>query len=123
MSETSNLYKYSAAAQGFALWASWAFYINSKVSLSAGITAGLVQGVFSFCSTLIVIALITKLYNHFNHLLLKLVLPTCLMVLMLSFILISAHTLANTPEIFKTVAPSLFIATLFCAFTTYKLKK
>ena len=123
MSETSNFYKYSAAVQGFALWASWAFYINSKVSLSAGITAGIIQGVFSFCSTLIVIALITKLYNHFNQLYLKLILPTCLMMCMLSFVQISAHAIANTPEILKTVAPPLFIATLFCAFTTYKLNK
>ena len=32
-----------------------------------------------------------------------------------------AHTIAKTPEILKTIAPNLIVATLFCSFTTYKL--
>jgi len=123
MGTISNLYKYSAATQGFVLWGSWAFYINSQVSTLAGIKAGIVQGLFSFVSTLLVISILSKLYNHFKQPLLKLTLPTLLIVLTLSSILITAHTIANTPEIIKTVTPSLIVAILFCSFTTYKLTK
>lgn len=123
MSKTSQFYRYSSATQGLALWATWAFYINYNVSLSAAISAAIVQGLFSFFATLAVISLLTKLYNYFDKPILKLVLPPLLMILMLCVVNISAHFLANTPELFKTVAPSLFIATLFCVFTTYKLNK
>lgn len=123
MNQTSNLYRYSAATQGFILWSAWAFYINSNVSLHTGIKAGVVQGVFSFISTLLVISILTKLVNYFERPSLKIIIPPCLMVLMLSTVVITIHTIAKTPEIVKTIAPSLIIAALFCSFTTYKLTK
>ena len=123
MKKVSNLYKFSAATQGFILWSCWAFYINSSVSTSAGIKAGLVQGLFSFIFTLVVISVLTKLYHHFEQPWLKRILPTGLTVLMLLSILVTVHTMANTPEIIKTIAPSLIVATLFCSYTAYKLTK
>ena len=121
MNETSTRYKYSAAIQGFLLWSCWAFYVNSKVSISAGLKAGLVQGLFSFFATLVVIYLLTKLYNHFESRLVKLIASPIIMITGLATILVSAHTIAETPKIILTIAPSLFIAILFISFTTYKL--
>ena len=121
MSETSIRYKFSAAIQGFLLWGCWAFYINSKVSFSAGITAGLVQGLFSFFATLVVIFLLTKLYNYFELRCFKLVASPIIMIIGLTIILVSVHKLAETPRLFSTIAPSLIVAIGFISFTTFKL--
>ena len=120
-SKTSTFYKYSAATQGFVLWSAWAFYINSKVSFSAGVTSGLTQGLFSFVSTLIVISLLTRLFNYFQRPFFKLFLPSLMMVSVLMVVLVLIHHIAGTPKMIQTVTPSLFVAALFCAFTTYKL--
>lgn len=121
MSEASIRYKYGAAIQGLVLWSCWAFYVNSKVSISAGIRAGIVQGLFSFFATLVVIYLLTKLYNHFESSFLKIIIPPTTMILSLTTILVTAHTIAETPKLVATIAPSLIVAALFCSFTTYKL--
>ncbi len=121
MKETSTRYKYNAAIQGFLLWSCWAFYVNYKVSIFAGIKAGLVQGLFSFFATLIVIFLLTKLYNYFELRVLKLLASPTIMIAGLSTILVSAHIVAETPKILPTIAPSLLVAILFISFTTYKL--
>ena len=121
MSETSALYRYSAAIQGFLLWSCWAFYVNSKVSLAAGIVAGLVQGLFSFFATLVVISLLTRLYNYIESKFLKLFIPPIIMLIGLTTILVIAHTIARTPKIIETISPSLIIAAFFCSFTIYKL--
>jgi len=120
-SKTSSLYNFSAASQGFLLWGGWGFYINSKVSLQNGITSGLVQGIFSFIATLVVIEALTKLFNSFDQKFLKFTIPTLVMVTALTIFSVIAHILAGTPEILKTIAPNLFVSTLFCLFTTYKL--
>ena len=121
MNQTSNRYKYSAAIQGFLLWGCWAFYINSQVSLSAGITAGLVQGLFSFVATLVVIILLTKLYNYFQISFLKNVASPIIVIVGLTTILVSTHKIAETPKLLSTITPSLVVAMLFISFTTYKL--
>jgi len=123
MSETSALYKWGAATQGFLLWSGWAFYVNSKVSFMSGIIAGLVQGLFSFFATLLVIALLTKLYNHIQTQHLKLILPPVIMLVCLTTVLVAAHTIAKTPRIIETIVPSLTVAAFFCSFTIYKLAK
>ena len=121
MSETSTRYKYSSAIQGFIIWGCWAFYVNSKVSFSAGIIAGLVQGLFSFSATLVVIHLLTMLYNYFEKHFIKVIVPPIIMIICLTLILVSVHTITETPKIIATVAPSLIVAALFISFTTYKL--
>jgi len=121
MSQTSSFYKYSVAVLGFILWGGWAFYINSKVSLSSGITSGLAQGAFSFVGTFVVIYLLTLLFNYFNERLFKLFIPTLIMVATLIVLSVLVHSLVNTPELIKTIAPNLVVSALFCAFTTYKL--
>jgi len=121
MSQTSASYQYGAAITGLVLWGGWAFYVNSKVSLFSGISAGLVQGVFSFTAAFVVISATTKLYNYFDQRLLKLIIPTLVMVIVFFILMLSAHTVARTPEILKTILPNLALSTLFCSFTTYKL--
>ena len=120
-SRTSTFYNIGAATQGFLLWGSWGFYVNYKVSLVNGITSGLVQGIFSFIATLAVIRALTFLFNLFEMKIMKYIIPTFLMVSALIFLSIIAHTFAGTPEILKTITPNLFVSTLFCIFTTYKL--
>ena len=114
-------YKYSSATQALLLWGGWSYYINSKVSVSTGIRSGLAQGLASFFLTLIVVFLVTKLFNYFKFSLLRFVLPTVLVVSMLLTFLLTLHTIVATPEIFKTILPPLSVALIFCAFTTYKL--
>ena len=120
-SKVSARYKYSSAIQGFILWGGWAFYINSNVSFYAGIIAGFVQGMFSFFATLIVIHLLTKLYDFFKAPLVKLIVSPTIMIICLTSILILVHTLTKTQKIIATITPSLIVATLFISFTTYKL--
>ena len=120
-SQTSAFYKYSAATQGCLIWGVWAFYINSKTSLTAGIISGLAQGLFSFIATLLVVAFLTKLFNYFTRPMVKWCLPTLIMVIVLAGVSTLIHVLVGTPEIIKTIFPSLSMATLFCGFTTYKL--
>ena len=121
MSETTSFYKYAAATQGFLLWGGWGFYVNSKISIRFGISAGLVQGIFSFVATLVVVYFLTKLFNYFDRFLFKMTLPTCLMLAALFSFSVFAHTVAQTPEILKTILPNLVVSGLFCFFTTYKL--
>jgi len=121
LSQTSSFYNYSSAIQALVLWGGWSYYINSKVSVSAGIKSGLAQGVASFFLTLIVVFLVTRFFNYFKISLLKFTVPTLLVVSMLLTFLVSLHTMVGTPEILKTIAPPLTMAVLFCVFTTYKL--
>jgi len=121
ISKISTRYKYTSAIQGFVIWGCWAFYVNSNVSFSAGIIAGFVQGLFSFFATLIVIHLLTKLYNFFETPLIKFIISPSIMIIGLTSILVLVHTLTQTPKIIATITPSLIVATLFISFTTYKL--
>jgi len=123
MAETSSLYKYGAATQGFLLWGGWGFYLNSKVSFHYGVSAGLVQGIFSFVATLVVVYLLTILFNYFKRFIFKVILPTCLMLVALFSFSFLAHSAAQTPEIIKTILPNLVVSALFCGFTTYKLAR
>ena len=120
-SQTSSFYKYSSATQALAIWGGWSYYVNSKVSVTAGIKSGIAQGVASFFLTLIVVFLVTKVFNYFKLSLLKFSAPTLLVVSMLLTFLVTLHTAVGTPEILKTIIPPLTMAILFCAFTTYKL--
>jgi len=116
LSKTSTFYNLSAAVQGFILWGGWGFYVNYQTSLINGITSGLVQGLFSFFATFAVIKSLTVLFNFFEVKLLKYIIPALLMVLSLASLSFIAHTFAGTPEILKTIAPNLFVSTLFCIY-------
>ena len=121
-SETSPFYKYSAATQALFIWGGWSYYVNSRVSIPSGITSGLAQGVASFCLTLIVVFLVTKIFNYFENRFFKVLLPTTIVVCILVIFLLCLHTLVGTPKILQTIAPPLLMALMFCSFTTYKLR-
>lgn len=121
--KTSALYKYGSATQGFIFWSCWAFFINSSVSFWAGIKAGLVQGSFSFLATLIIISVLTQLYNAFNQPLIKIAVPSFIILLCYSLVIAMSHIIAKTPNILATIAPSIIVVAVFCGITTYKLSR
>lgn len=119
--KTSNLYKYGSATQGLIFWGCWAFYVNSDDSFWAGFKAGLVQGLFSFLATLVIISALTQLYNYFDRPLNRNILPSIIILLCYTAIIVGSHLIAKTPNILLTVMPSIAIVAIFCSITTYKL--
>ena len=121
MARTSVQYNLISAILAFFLWGSWAYYINKSEVSHIGFVSGVTQGVASFVTTLIVVYIVTSIYNFFPNKLLRLLMPTVITVACIGGFLILVHSLAGTPRILATVSPSLAIGSLFCVLTTYKL--
>ena len=123
MTKTSARYKLFSASSAFFIWGSWAYYINSVESKAVGLVSGLTQGVASFIITLFVVYAVTKIYNALPESAWRLILPAILTVSCIAVCLVAIHTIAGTPRILPTIAPSLSVAFLFCVFTAYKLSR
>ena len=121
-SYTSNRYKYTSAILAFIMWGSWAFYINDYSGIERQLLSGFVQGTASFIITLLMVRLITQIYNFLPNKILRLTLSPILTVTLTGTGLVFAHNLAGTQRIFSTVAPALTVALLYAIFTTIKLK-
>jgi hypothetical protein len=123
MSKTSIQYNLFSASSAFFLWGGWAYYVNSAKSETTGMISGITQGIASFTITLLVVYAVTKIYNRLPTGGLRLILPAVITVTCIGVCLVFIHTLAGTPYILPTIAPSLSVAFLFCTFTAYKLGK
>ena len=123
MRKTSIQYNLFSAASAFFVWGGWAYYVNSAKSETTGMTSGITQGIASFIITLLVVYAVTKIYNRLPIGAWRLVLPAIITVSCIGTCLVFIHTMAGTPYILPTIAPSLGVAFLFCTFTAYKLGK
>ncbi len=122
-SRPNRLFVLSSALLAFVMWGGWAFYINRTANHITSLKAGLIQGSASFIITLLMVHSVTWLSAQCPKSHLQLWLPALITVGFTGSCLVIVHYLGGTPHIFRTVAPPLSIAFLFCLFTAYKLRK
>ena len=112
-----------AVAFAFFVWGAWAYVVNrhsgsEAQALRSGVTQGLYSGVMTFYMSFSVYFF----WKKTAHLNLSSVLPTLATVGHTGAALILVHFLNHTPNIAKTVAAPLTVATLYCLFLTRKFQ-
>lgn len=120
-----NTQKYNILSAIFAclLWGAWSFYINAENGFGIGLVAAFTQGISSFLITLFMTYFIEIQFNYYQKKWMKILVPPICTVLFTGTFLVLVHTVMNTPNIFKTVAPALSVATVFAFITNLKLYK
>ena len=117
------VYKIGSALLAFLLWGGWAWYVNGADDDWHTLLTALAQGTSSFLITLVLVALVTRLYHVFEHPVARLWLPTLVTVALSVSMLILVHLWVETDKLFFTILPPSTVAFLFCMFTTFKLQK
>jgi hypothetical protein len=120
---TSGLYKLVSALAAFLLWGGWAWYVNGADGEWHTLLTALAQGTSSFLITLVLVALVTRLYHAFEHPLARLWLPSLVTVALSVSMLFLVHLWVGTGQILYTILPPSTVAFLFCLFTTIKIQK
>lgn len=118
------LFSYISALAALLLWGGWAYVVNGSDNAHAtGLTAALVQGSASFVITLLMVRAVTWLHAHIAPGGLQAWLPAVITITCTGSVLVTAHSLAGTPHIFRTIAPALLVGLVFCLFTSHALRK
>jgi hypothetical protein len=121
----SQLTGISAALLAFLFYGGWAFMVNYPHGAIAAVAALAVQGAASFATTLVLTKLVTFFYRRLAQLeqprILWLSLPPVLSTAVVACLLVLAHTLAGTPTLLATIAPSVVIGFAFGIYCTYDL--
>jgi mannose/fructose/N-acetylgalactosamine-specific phosphotransferase system component IIC len=115
-SPLARLMRSSVVHVGFAFLAmgSWAVFANRAHPLPAPLLAGLIQGLLSAGITLILKRGIEALARRFSGLA-ALLAPPLIAGLVSASLLTAIHTLGGTPEIARTIAVPLTVATSYAA--------
>lgn len=117
----SGLYKLVSAAAAFVLWGGWAWYINGADGEWNTLLTAFAQGASSFLITLVIVALVTRLYHFFTHPLARVWLSAIVTVTLTASLLVLVHHLVGTGQLLYTILPPSSVAFLFCLFTSIKL--
>ncbi len=118
----ARLMRSSIVHVGFAFLAmgSWAAFANRAHPMPAPLQAGLLQGAISATITLVLKRCIEYLASRFSGLT-ALLAPPVIAGLVSATLLTILHTLNGTPEIAKTIAVPLTVATSYAALYNYSL--
>ncbi len=118
----ARLMRSSIVHVGFAFLAmgSWAAFANRAHPMPAPLQAGLLQGAISATITLVLKRAIEYLASRFSGLAALLV-PPLIAGLVSASLLTLLHTLSGTPEIARTIAVPLAVATSYAALYNYSL--
>ena len=118
----ARLMRSSIVHVGFAFLAmgSWAAFANRAHPMPAPLYAGLLQGAISATITLVLKRAIEYLASRFSGLA-ALLAPPGIAGLVSATLLTILHTLGGTPEIAKTIAVPLIVATSYAALYNYSL--
>ena len=118
----ARLMQSSIVHVGFAFLAmgSWAAFANRAHPAPASLQAGLLQGAISATITLVLKRAIEYLASRFSGLT-ALLAPPVIAGLVSASLLTILHTLGGTPEIAKTIAVPLTVATSYAALYNYSL--
>ena len=118
----ARLMRSSIVHVGFAFLAmgSWAAFANRAHPMPAPLYAGLLQGAISATITLVLKRAIEYLASRFSGLT-ALLAPPVIAGLVSASLLTILHTLGGTPEIAKTIAVPLTVATSYAALYNYSL--
>ncbi len=109
----------ASACLAFVVYAPWAFFANLGHGSARALRAGCTQGVLSFVLTLTLTQLMEALFRIPRTPWRGFGLALAGAVCVSSLLNVSAHAIAGTPEILRTVAPVLVIGTAF--FVSYGL--
>jgi hypothetical protein len=101
-------------AFAFVAMGSWAAFANRAYPMPAPIYAGLIQGALSAVITLLLKRGIEELSAHFTGLT-ALLAPPLIAGLVSASVLTAIHAMGGTPEIGKTIAVPLTVATSYAA--------
>lgn len=107
-------------AFGFLAMGAWAVFANRHHPLDQSLLAGLVQGTISGLLTLV----LKKFLEWFNARLrgvMALVLPPLVTASSILTILVTAHTLAGTPEVLATIAVPFTVSTSYAILYNLRL--
>lgn len=118
----ARLMRSSIVHVGFAFLAmgSWAAFANRAHPMPAPLYAGLLQGAISATITLVLKRAIEYLASRFSGLT-ALLAPPVIAGLVSASLLTLLHTIGGTPEIAKTIAVPLTVATSYAALYNYSL--
>lgn len=118
----ARLMRSSIVHVGFAFLAmgGWAAFANRSHPVPAPLYAGLLQGAMSATITLVLKRAIEYLASRFSGLA-ALVAPPVIAGLVSATLLTILHTIGGTPEIAKTIAVPLTVATSYAALYNYSL--
>lgn len=120
---SKTLRGFLAAAGGFLIYGSWAFFINYEHGLPAAIKAGFTQGGYSFTLTLTMAFYMEWLFGLSGNPKWQFSLTfvtTCLLIYCTSW---GVNALAGTPKIFLTILPGAVFSTLYTLTYTLALFK
>jgi len=95
-------------------WFLWAYWANREDPGQA-LTSGLFQGTTNFITTLFGTAMLELLYGRMGHMLVGRVMCVVIVSSISLSLMISAHVLANTPNMFLTIFPVYVVVVLFCS--------
>ena len=118
----TRLMRSSIVHVGFAFLAmgGWAAFANRAHPMPAPLYAGLLQGTISATITLVLKRAIEYLASRFSGLT-ALLAPPVIAGLVSASLLTLLHTIGGTPEIAKTIAVPLTVATSYAALYNYSL--
>ena len=118
----ARLMRSSIVHVGFAFLAmgGWAAFANRAHPTPAPLQAGLLQGAISASITLVLKRAIEYLATRFSDVA-ALLAPPVIAGLVSASLLTLLHTLSGTPEIAKTIAVPLTVATSYAALYNYSL--
>lgn len=120
---TSRRYEFLSAIMAFIIWGGWAFYVNGGSRFETRLISGFAQGTASLIITLIMVRMVTEIFNRLPDNSLRLVLPAMITVCITGSGLTLVHALVGTPRIVTTIMPALSVAFVFCVFTALKLHR
>jgi hypothetical protein len=118
----ARLMKSSVVHVAFAFLAmgSWAAFANRAHAMPAPLYAGLIQGALSAVITLLLKRGIEDLARRFSGLT-ALLAPPAIAGLVSAGVLTAIHTIGGTPEIGRTIAVPLTVATSYAALYNFSL--
>lgn len=107
-------------AVAFLAMGSWAAFANHGHPMPAPLYAGLLQGAISGCITLVLKRGVEALNTRFDGWM-ALVVPPVVAGLISASLLTALHTIGGTPEVGRTIAVPLTVATGYAAFYNFTL--
>lgn len=118
----AKLMRSSIVHVGFAFLAmgSWAVFANRTHPMPAPLLAGLIQGTLSALITLLLKRGIEYLASRFSGLA-ALLAPPAIAGLVSASALTAIHTISGTPEVARTIAVPLTVATSYAALYNFSL--
>lgn len=119
--DVSRTHHLPAAGLALLLWGGWAWLANQAAGIAGAVRAGLLQGASSAIITLLMAAVVTRLFMLIPSRSLAIILPPCLVVSLSTSALYLIHSFGQTPNLWLTILPPSGLAFVFCLYLTLRL--